>query len=244
MDEKRFHWQRIVAILVFLTLLFSVGYAIVNIIIAHPGAADETHRKVKSDYVLMLLQCLLGIAVMFLPGLIEKRLKIDIPNHMYFAFIIFLYGAIYLGEVRSFYYNIPNWDTILHMFSSAMLGTLGFSIVNLINSSEKVKIRLSPLFVSVFAFMFAVSMGAFWEVYEFTSDGLLGLNMQKFLLEDGIPLVGRAALTDTMKDIIVDMIGAFAACVLGYVSLKYKKGWIDRFELRWEKEEKKEPVVK
>ena len=66
-------------------------------------------------------------------------------------------------------------------------------------------------FVAMFSFCFAVSIGAVWEIYEFSFDGLLGLNMQKFLLADGTPLVGRAALTDTMKDIIVDTIGALIA---------------------------------
>ena len=51
--------------------------------------------------------------------------------------------------------------------------------------------------------------------------------MQKFALESGELLVGRNALTDTMKDLIVDSIGAFVMSVIGYISLRYKKGWIE-----------------
>jgi len=57
--------------------------------------------------------------------------------------------------------------------------------------------------------------------------------MQRFNTADGNPLIGRKAVEDTMKDLIVDTIGAFFMTIIGYISLKYKKGWIDRFMLRY-----------
>ena len=44
--------------------------------------------------------------------------------------------------------------------------------------------------------------------------------MQKSMLEDGTQLIGRAALDDTMKDIIIDVCGSLAAAVVGYISIK------------------------
>jgi hypothetical protein len=173
----------------------------------------------------------MGMLIMFLPSIIERRWRINIPSFMHIVFVFFLYAAIYLGEVRSFYYKIPHWDTVLHTFSGAMIGALGFSVVKLLNDSEKVQINLSPLFVAAFAFSFALAIGALWEIYEFSFDKLLGLNMQKFALEDGTLLVGRAALADTMKDLIVDSLGALATSIAGYISLKFKKGWLEKFEV-------------
>ena len=129
---------------------------------------------------------------MLLPGMLEHKLKIEIPSNMLILYTIFLYSAIYLGEVKSFYYNVPNWDNILHTFSGAMIGALGFSIVTLLNKTEEVPMNLSPLFVALFSFCFAVTLGVVWEFYEFTFDGLLGLNMQKFALEDGTQLIGSS----------------------------------------------------
>ena len=151
---------------------------------------------------------------------------------MMFLYTIFLYCAIYLGEVKSFYYEVPHWDTILHTFSGAMLGALGFLFVTLLNKNEKVQMNLSPLFVVDFSFCFAVTLGVFWEIYEFTFDGILGLNMQKFALENGELILGRVALKDTMKDLIVDCLGAFIMFIIGYISLKYKKGWIEKLQLK------------
>ena len=75
----------------------------------------------------------------------------------------------------------------------------------------------------------------FSEIYEFTFDGILRLNMQKFMLENGTQLIGRAALLDTMKDLIVDCLGAFIMSFVGYLSLRYKTGFIEKLQLKWRK---------
>ena len=42
--------------------------------------------------------------------------------------------------------------------------------------------------------------------------------MQKFRLSDGTVLIGHAALGDTMKDIIIDSIGALVIAVIGFIN--------------------------
>lgn len=227
--KKKKNVKEIIAKIVFISFVIPLGYIIYKIVTS--PVSNDLHIeniKVKSDYVLMLIQCLLGIVALFIPSIISKKWKITIPSSMYIIYVIFLYAAIFLGEVRDFYYRIPHWDTILHTFSGAGIGALGFSVVSLLNKQEKLNVNLSPFFIALFSFCFAITIGVIWEIYEFTFDGLLELNMQKFALENGVNLVGRVALSDTMKDLIVDSIGAFVISLLGYVSLKYKKGWIDK----------------
>lgn len=219
-QKKKRNWKRIIGIMLFITLVSSIAYTIVKIIVAPSGAVGtEAYEKVKSDYVLMLLQCILGLIVMAIPSIIERRWLIDIPNNMEVLYFIFLYCAIYLGEVRNFYYLIPFWDTILHAFSGAMLGAMGFALVSILNDYESMKVQLSPFFIALFAFCFALTVGAIWEIYEYLIDGIFGLNMQKFALEDGTLLIGREALSDTMKDIIVDATSALIISVVGYFSI-------------------------
>ena len=231
--KKKINWQKLLSYFVLITLILTTIFLIFEINDA-PTVADSTESfvRLKSDYALMLSQCILGIVAMLLPGMLENKFKIAIPSYMLILYTIFLYAAIYLGEVRSFYYNVPNWDNILHTFSGAMIGALGFSIVTLLNKTEKVPMELSPLFVALFSFCFAVTLGVIWEFYEFTFDGILGLNMQKFALENGTKLIGRAALTDTMVDLFVDAVGAFIMSVIGYISLRYNKGWIEKLQVR------------
>lgn len=221
---KQWNWKLIVGAVVFLSLAFSIVYAIVRISTAPdeplPG---EGHMLLRSDYVLMLIQCMLGLILMILPSLLERKWSFAVPNYMYILFFAFLYCAIYLGEVRSFYYLIPHWDTILHAFSGVMLGALGFSLVTLLNSSAKVSVQLSPFFVALFAFCFALAMGALWEIYEFSGDSLFGMNMQKYREYDGTVLIGHAALIDTMKDVIIDALAALAVSIVGFIGLKHNR---------------------
>ena len=205
------------------TLILSVGYAAIRCIMAPAEIEDgKPYQKLKSDYILMILQCTLGIIVMMLPTFISHKWKIVVPNAIVILYYIFLYCAIYLGEVRNFYFVIPYWDTILHAFSGAMLGALGFILVDLLNKDQKVHVNLSPFFISLFAFCFALAVGAMWEVYEFSFDALLGLNMQKHTTETGTALVGTAALADTMKDIIVDALAALGVSIIGGIATKKK----------------------
>lgn len=203
-------WGEIIGKFVLISFIVPMIFIVYRIIVSPVSNLENIEGvRVKADYVLMLIQCILGVVGLFLPSIISKKTKIIIPTNMYILYILFLYAAVFLGEVRDYFYKVPHWDTILHTCSGAMLGILGFSFVNILNKHEKVHVELSPAFVATFAFGFAIVLGVIWEIYEFTADGLLGLNMQKFALKDGTQLMGRAAVTDTMEDLIVDSIGAF-----------------------------------
>lgn len=204
---------------VLILLVLSIFYAIYMLSIAPSGVAENEYDRVKSDYILMILQCITGCIVIFLPSKVEHRFRIDIPDIMEIMYFLFLFCAIYLGEVRNFYYKIPYWDLILHCFSAAMLGALGFLIVQFFNNTEKLNIQLSPFFVALFAFCFAVTCGTVWEIYEFLADDLLGTNMQKFITANGTILIGHEAISDTMEDVIVDAIGALVVTTIGYFNL-------------------------
>ena len=229
--RRPWNWRKIVFAVVTATLVASIVFISIAMALA-PTETDDPTVRVKGDYVLMLAQCVLGVFALALPSILQHRVQLVIPSNMLVLYAVFLYCAIYLGEVRAFYYNVKNWDTILHTFSGAMLGALGFSFITFLNKTDRVPMNLSPVFVATFAFCFAVTLGVVWEIYEFTADGLLHTNMQKFGLEDGTPFLGRAALTDTMKDLIVDTIGAAVMSVIGYISLKYRKGWVEKLLLK------------
>ena len=219
--EKKRNASEVVGTILFITLALSAAYSVVRLFLAPDSIPEgQAYTHLKSDYMLMFIQCLLGLLVLSLPSLVSRKWKLGIPNFIYLMYYAFLYCAIFLGEVLDFYYTVPHWDTILHFFSGAMLGALGFILVEWLNSSEKIRVSLSPALISIFAFCFALSCGALWEIYEFSFDSLLGLNMQKFMTETGEALIGRAALRDTMKDIIVDALAAALMSVIGYARLK------------------------
>ena len=231
--KKKINWVKTINIFVICSLILAIPIIILCMIFA-PAEINPTlpFDRIKSDYVLMFFQCILGILAMLLPKFLKEKISLTMPAGMMLLYTIFLYCAIYLGEYRNFYHIIPHWDTILHTFSGGMLGAVAFSFVTILNKTEKVPVNLTPSFVAIFAFCFAVTLGVIWEFYEFAADAVLKTNMQKFALASGELLVGRDALSDTVKDLIVDSIGALVISVIGYISLKYKKGWDEKLLLR------------
>lgn len=224
MKNHKGRLQKILYIAVTLSFLLPIGYLVVKLASgADSSSAGGYHSK--ADYALMLFQCCLGLFAINIPTILEKRLRFELPGLLYGMYIIFLYCAIFLGEVTSFYYLVPGWDIITHFFSSIMIGFFGLMVVTILNRDEHVAIRLSPFFVALFAFSFAVMIGALWEAVEYIIDGALGVNMQKFITSDGAVLAGRAALSDTMEDILVDMLGALIASIAGFFAIKRNKRW-------------------
>ena len=61
-------------------------------------------------------------------------------------YAMFLYCAIFLGEVFDFYYVLPYWDIILRFFSGMMLSARGFILVDMLNRNAEGLVSLSPFF--------------------------------------------------------------------------------------------------
>ncbi len=194
--------------------------------IARGDAADVSGYRTPADYALMITQCVLGLLAIHLPMVLGNRFRFEVPQLLYVLFVLFLYCAIFLGEVRSFYYRVPHWDVVLHSFSSMMAGFFGTMVIAIFNRDEHAATKLAPRFVGAFSFCFGFSLGALWEIYEYILDGLFGYNMQKFALPDGTILMGHAALGDTMKDLMVDALGALIAAIVGVVTIRKGKRWL------------------
>ena len=224
--------SKIVYFVVLLFFVIPIGVTFSKFLILSFAEKTEHNLLLKSEYLLMTIQSLLGIFAINIPYLLTKKYKIKIPITVIILYDIFLFCAIYLGEIRKFYVRVNMWDNVLHAFSSLMLGLFGFMLVYVLNKSmsdEGLTAKLSPVFIAFFAFSFSVAVGCIWEIYEFSFDYFFDLNMQKYRLDDGTPLIGRKAVFDTMKDIIIDVLGALTATVIGYLSILRKKGFVSDY---------------
>ena len=223
--KKTSRFGKFLYISVTLSFLVPIVYLVLRMIFGGSGSTSEAGFHSESDYLLMLMQCVLGLVTIHLPSILERKFRFELPSLLYGFYIVFLYCAIFLGEVRSFYYLVPQWDSVCHFCSSMMMGFFGLMVVTILNRDRHLAVSLSPFCVCLFAFCFSVALGAVWEIYEFAADGLFGMNMQKFMLADGTVLAGHAALADTMKDIIVDVLGSLLASTIGYFSIRKGDGW-------------------
>lgn len=169
-----------------------------------------------------IFENLLMIIVILLPPLLGKTTGKTIPMAMEIAFVGFCFASLVMGDLFDFYGRFKWWDMALHVISGIMLGIIGHAMIVNINGVDINKTQLPLAFEVLWILCFALAAGAMWEIWEYVTDGIFGLNSQEFLLtsgtfDDSTPLMGRAALKDTMEDLILDFFGAFA--VAAYVIL-------------------------
>jgi len=209
-----------------ITLILLV-YSIVGIFLRR---SDDSQS---SDFTFIAVNALSLFIASFIPTYINKRFRISVPDLLLRIYIGFVTCALLLGEIGQFFVYVKWWDSALHLFSGSMIGVVGFSLVNILNNSDDLEFKLSPGFVALFVFCFSLAVGVIWEIVEYTIDGFANSNMQRF--KDSITgelWLGRKALRDTMKDFILNTIGATITSVLGYIDLKRRAGIFKKLALR------------
>ncbi|HCP80652.1 MAG TPA: hypothetical protein DIT67_03355 [Octadecabacter sp.] len=184
-------------------------------------------QKLTSPIVIRLIQAVLGLEIVsglltqtwpavfagaatliltFLPERFAGLFGIRLPRSVLTAIVVFIFATLFLGEVGDFYERFWWWDVVLHFSSALSFGAIGFLLIFMLFEGDRY--AAPPWALSVLAFCVGLSIGALWEVFEFSMDQLFGMNMQK------------SGLVDTMKDLIIDSIGAAIGAFSGYLYLK------------------------
>ena len=185
---------------------------------------------------------------------------------------LYLFGRN-TGRDQRIYVKIPVWDTILHTTNGFLMAAIGFALIDLFNRSDRFSIKMSPYFVAFFAFCFSMTVGVLWEFFEFSMDWFFGLDMQKDWILPSINSVKLnptganvpvhvdiqsvvingekwnlggyldIGIVDTMKDLMVNFIGAVVFSIIGILYLKHRgKGKLAASlipQVRDEKEQKR-----
>ena len=202
--------------------------------------------------------CALTLVLLVLPSIFTRRLQIELPGTLEVIILLFIFAAEILGEINSFYINVPNWDTMLHTLNGFLCAAIGFALVDMLNRSDVFSFKLSPVYLAIVAFCFSMTVGVLWEFAEYSADLLLGFDAQKDAIVHTINTVELDAtrtnkvipirnitdvilvhgdgtqeslglggyldigLHDTMKDLIVNFIGAVVFSIIGFFYVKEK----------------------
>ena len=149
--------------------------------------------------------CVLVLVIYLLPQFVENKLNIDIPTALEVIIFVFVFAAEILGELQSYFIKYSNWDTRLHTSSGFLCAAVGFSLVDLLNRSDNVKVQLSPGYLAITAFCFSMTIGILWEFIELSADKLFLLDMQKDTIVNQISSVSldptNSNIPITVKDI-------------------------------------------
>lgn len=123
--------------------------------------------------------CVLTLVLLVAPSFVQVTFKVELPTTLEIIILVFIFAAEILGEISEFYLMFPFWDTVLHTLNGFLAAAIGFSLVDLLNRSEKMVFNLSPLFTAIVAFCFSMTIGVLWEFFEFGMDQIIGYDMQK-----------------------------------------------------------------
>lgn len=203
--------------------------------------------------------CILVLIQFLIPYFITKKLKIELPSIFEIIILLFIFSSEVLGEIQKFYGVFKHFDTVLHTLNGFLCAAVGFSLIDLCNNNSE-KFNLSPLYLTIVAFCFSMTIGVLWEFLEYSIDKVMLSDMQKdklvtkissvWLNPDGknkaiiVDNINKTiiysdsgetvieggyldlGLNDTMKDLIVNFVGAVVFSIFGYLYVinrdKYK----------------------
>ncbi|MCI7559724.1 MAG: hypothetical protein MSS76_06375 [Clostridium sp.] len=203
--------------------------------------------------------CILVLIQFLIPYFITKKLKIELPRIFEIIILLFIFSSEVLGEIQNFYGVFKHFDTVLHTLNGFLCAAVGFSLIDLCNNNSE-KFNLSPLYLTIVAFCFSMTIGVLWEFLEYSIDKVMLSDMQKdklvtkissvWLNPDGknkaivVDNINKTiiysdsgetvikggyldlGLNDTMKDLIVNFVGAVVFSIFGYLYVinrdKYK----------------------
>ena len=211
--------------------------------------------------------CFLTLILFTLPTIASKTFKVKLPTTLEIIVYLFIYAAEILGEIQNFYGIFRHWDTMLHTLNGFLAAAVGFSLIDILNRTERFHIKMTPIFVALVAFCFSMTIGVLWEFGEFAADRYLNLDMQKDRVVQKVSSVELndekkndpvvidninktkiysdnsnkvtviaggyldLGIIDTMKDLVVNFIGALVFSILGFLYIKDRDEYrfIERF---------------
>jgi uncharacterized membrane protein YjdF len=142
-----------------------------------------------------VFQTVLILAVLSLVRAVVAITKTDLFPALRFSILFFIALTMLFANAFGFYGLIPYLDKIEHLISGVILSFLGVVIFNKISKTNSSSAVASST-ANWFSLFFSIAMAGYWEIYEFATDHLFGLNSQ------------NNSLSDSMTDMICGLIGA------------------------------------
>ncbi|MES2630523.1 MAG: hypothetical protein V4611_01040 [Patescibacteria group bacterium] len=174
-----------------IALVFQIAWVLTGIVFSLSGGYVS--------WVLLIANML----TLWAPALFMFVTRFNLSDSFQIGFGIFITASSLIGSALGGYGDIPNWDTIVHVYSGTVLAWFGFIVAN--NAEGSIKKPLPLWFKNSVAFMTPLAFAAAWEIYEYMSDTLWGTTMQ------------AGGLEDTIIDMIAALIGAAIALVVSTI---------------------------
>ena len=187
-------------------VVFAV-YLVLRLIVLASLVSAILRQEYESAFV-----CVLVLFLFMLPFFIQKNFGIRLPSTLEIIILLFIFAAEILGELQSYFIQYPYWDTMLHTTNGFLCAAVGFSLIDILNRDAKIKFTLSPVYVTLAAFCFSMTIGVLWEFFEFGMDRLFHMDMQKDTI---VHTISSVMLDSTNSNIPITIDGITSVAVNG-----------------------------
>jgi uncharacterized membrane protein YjdF len=153
----------------------------------------------------------IAFGMTLIPIAFGMKTHIVVPWGLLFCIALSLF--LHVGGYAFNWYDgfYPYYDKVAHLVSSFTVALLGFLVVLLLHRLNRM--QCSIRMIGLFTVIFALALGATWEVIEFSIDRLFGTQLQY-------------GLDDTMFDLITDGLGGLIVAGAGMLWLRTHGGAI------------------
>ncbi|MGM0124152.1 hypothetical protein IGI37_001526 [Enterococcus sp. AZ194] len=201
--------------------LFVLGYSIYELVIG---------KFSQRQSLILIIEAIASIALIYLPQIVRKLFKVEMPSSIIYFYWFFLLISAFIGTGLHVISYISFWDKILHAVSPMLLTALGYGLIGFFMKQAKIA-DASPWLFLLFGFAFAGLCGVFWEFWEFGCDQFFDMNLQRYMTSGETDLIGRAALMDTMGDLITNTIGALVMGIFAWVNSRKNPMYFENYRI-------------
>lgn len=153
---------------------------------------------IKKDFILLLF-----IGYVILPFIFRIKPVLTL------LYLVFGFIAMFLGNMVHLFRTVYWFDSFSHFLWGILSSLLAIYILDKFHMWNAKNIWFNILFI----FIFSIATSGVWEVCEFTIDSITGGDMQR----------RATGIFDTMKDILVALLGNLLFLLWFYYEYKEKK---------------------
>lgn len=209
-----------------------------------------------------IVTSIVTLILFLIPSIIHMKFKIAFASVLEIMIYILIFASQILGEVLAFYLHFKMFDAIIHLLAGFIMAGIGFSLVNVSSMKNKFMITSRYLLLFSFCFgmttgaiweifeygmdkLFRQDMQKDTIINEISSyiindenDNVprrMDINSALINGEDYIKKYGGyidIGLNDTMKDLIINLVGVILFLIFGSAYVDGKSKFADNFMIR------------
>lgn len=157
------------------------------------------------------------LPIIMVPYFLDRVFHYRMTQGLQFVYYLFIFISLALGSVLNLYHKIAWFDLFAHFLT----GMVASFVSCIFLKKYRILKHENTLFIVLFMILFAVSISAFWEFFEFFSDKIFGGDTQ---------YVKSTGVSDTMEDMLIAFLGSILFSSWYYIKARKDEKFMKKIE--------------